>query len=328
MQAEADPKLIVYFGGQYMPLGEAKVGILTHALHYGTGVFEGIRAHWDAAAQELYLMRPVEHFERWKQNCGILRIHVPLGAEALAEIAVELMRRNKFETNVYIRPLAYKSAERVGVSPDGQDAFAIVALPFGEYLHAEKGIHAGVSSWRRLEDNAIPARAKICGAYVNSALASDEARQNGFDEAIFLNESGHVAEGSTCNLFMVRHGKLITPPVSENVLEGITRDTVMQLAQREMGLPMVERPIDRSELYVCDELFFTGTAVGIAPIVRVDHREVKEGKIGPVTHAMEQLYFDVTRGHMLAYWKWLKPVYQTMTEHEQELISLVGGSAS
>lgn len=328
MQAEADPKLTVYFGGQYMPLGEAKVGILTHALHYGTGVFEGIRAHWDAAAQELFVMRPVEHFERWKRNCGILRIGVPATPEELTAITVELMRRNAFRTNVYIRPLAYKSAERVGVSPDAQDAFAIVALPFGEYLHADKGIHAGVSSWRRIEDNAIPPRAKICGAYVNSALASDEARQSGFDEAILLNESGHVAEGSTCNLFMVRNGELITPPVTENVLEGITRDTVMQLAHREMGVEVVERPIDRSELYVCDELFFTGTAVGIAPIVRVDHRQVGTGNMGTVTNAVQQLYYDVTRGHMLGYWKWLRPVYESMTQHEQDLISLVGVNAS
>ena len=328
MQAEADPKLTVYFAGQYMSLGEAKVGILTHALHYGTGVFEGIRAHWDAAGKELFVMRPVEHFERWKRNCGILRIEVPASAEELTAITVELMKRNQFHTNVYVRPLAYKSAERVGVSPDGQDAFAIVALPFGDYLHAEKGIHAGVSSWRRIEDNAIPARAKICGAYVNSALASDEARHRGFDEAILLNESGHVAEGSTCNLFMVRNGELITPPVTENVLEGITRDTVMQLAQKELGVQVVQRPIDHSELYVCDELFFTGTAVGIAPIVRVDHRQVGDGTTGTMTNAVKQLYYDVTRGHMLAYWKWLQPVYESMTQHEQDLISLVGVNAS
>ena len=276
MQADADPNLIVYFGGEYMPLREARVGILTHALHYGTGVFEGIRAHWDETQQELFLLRIHEHFERWRQNCGILRIDLPVSTEELCAITVELVRRNVFRTNVYIRPLAYKSAERIGVSPDDQNAFAIVALPFGEYLHAENGLHAGVSSWRRIEDNAIPARGKICGAYVNSALASDEAHRCGFDEAILLNEGGHVAEGATCNIFMVRNGKLITPPVHENVLEGITRDSVMELARHELGLEVLERPIDRSELYICDELFFTGTAVGIAPIVRVDHRPVKE----------------------------------------------------
>jgi branched-chain amino acid aminotransferase len=236
------------------------------------------------------------------------------------------MRRNRFETNVYVRPLAYKSAERVGVSPDDQDAFAIIALPFGEYLPADKGIHAGVSSWRRIEDNAIPARAKICGAYVNSALASDEARQSGFDEAILLNESGHVAEGSTCNVFMVRKGALITPPVHENVLEGITRDTVMRLAEQELGLLVIERPIDRSELYICDELFFTGTAVGLAPVVRVDHRPVKDGTIGAITREVQQLYFDATRGHLDRYRKWLVPVYQHR-ESEPDAVSLAEAHA-
>ena len=161
MKADGDPNLIVYFNGQYMPLGETRVGILTHALHYGTGVFEGIRAHWDEVQQELFIMRPQEHYERWKQNCGILRIEVQPTPQQLCDITVELMRRNAFKTNVYVRPLAYKSAERVGVSPDDENAFAVVALPFGDYLHAEKGLHAGVSSWRRIEDNAIPARAKI-----------------------------------------------------------------------------------------------------------------------------------------------------------------------
>ncbi len=313
MRADGDPNLTVYFGGEYVRLGDAKVGILTHALHYGTGVFEGIRAHWDENARELYLLRAREHYERWKRNCGILRINVP-GAEELCAITLELMRRNGFKTNVYVRPLAYKSAERVGVSPDDEDAFSLIALPFGDYLHAEKGLHAGVSSWRRVEDNAIPARAKICGAYVNSALASDEARRCGFDEAIFLNESGHVAEGATCNIFMMRRGKLITPPVTENVLEGITRESVMELAHAELGLKIVERPIDRSELYVCDELFFTGTAVGVAPIVRVDHRGVGDGEIGATTRKVQQLYFDATHGHLKDYRKWLTPVYHVGTE--------------
>jgi branched-chain amino acid aminotransferase len=241
----------------------------------------------------------------------------------LCNITLELMQRNAFRTNVYVRPLAYKSAERVGVIPDDQDEFALIALPFGDYLHRDEGLHAGVSSWRRIEDNAIPARAKICGAYVNSALASDEARHCGFDEAILLNESGHVAEGSTCNIFMVRKGKLITPPVTENVLEGITRDSVTELAQRELGLRVVERPIDRSELYVCDELFFTGTAVGIAPIARVDHRPVREGKIGAVTREVQQLYFDATRGHLRTYWKWLVPVYQSQMTQKQDATSPV-----
>ena len=314
MKADADPNLIVYFGGQYVPLREARVGILTHALHYGTGVFEGIRAHWDERTQELFVLRPLEHYERWKRNCGILRIEVPFSPEELCAITVELMRRNQLNTNVYVRPLAYKCAERVGVSPDDQDSIAIVALPFGEYLHAEKGLHAGVSSWRRIDDNAIPARGKICGAYVNSALASDDVRRSGFDEAIFLNENGHVAEGASSNIFMVRKGRLITPPVTDNILEGITRDTVMELASRELGVETVERSIDRSELYVCDELFLTGTAVGLGPVVRVDHRPVNDAAVGPITRRLLQLYFDATRGHLTSYRKWLVPVYGATQE--------------
>lgn len=328
MRADADQNLIVYFGGQYMPLSEVRVGILTHALHYGTGVFEGLRAHWDEPQHELFVLRAQEHYERWKQNCGILRIAVPASPEELARITVELMRRNHFQTNVYVRPIAYKCAERIGVCTDDQDAWAVIALPFGEYLHAEKGLHAGVSSWRRIEDNAIPARAKICGAYVNSALASDDARRSGFDEAIFLNESGHVAEGATCNIFMVRKGKLITPPATENVLEGITRDSIMELARRELGLQVVERPIDRSELYVCEELFLSGTAVGIAPVVRVDHRPVKDGAVGAVVRQLQQAYFDATHGHSTAYRKWLLPVYNPQTETPADAVRLAETSVA
>jgi branched-chain amino acid aminotransferase len=293
-----------------MRLGEAKVGILTHALHYGTGVFEGIRGHWNGAQQQLYVLRAAEHYERWRSNCGILRIAVPLSPKQLTEITLELMRRNRFETNVYVRPLAYKSAERIGVVPDDQDSYAIIALPFGEYLHSANGLHAGISSWRRIEDNAIPARGKICGAYANSALASDEARRGGFDEAILLNDDGHVAEGATCNLFIVRDRRLITPPVCDNVLEGITRNSVIQLARRDMRLEVVERSIDHSELFVCDEAFFTGTAVGIAPIVRINHRPIRDGAIGPVSRGIQQLYTDAVHGRLRDYREWLTPVYE------------------
>ena len=236
---------------------------------------------------------------------------MPPSAAALCEITKELIRRNAFQTKLYVRPLAYKSAERVGVLPDGQDSFAVIAMPFGEYLHSQQGLHAGVSTWRRVEDNAIPGRAKICGAYVNSALASDDARRNGFDEAIFLTEAGQVAEGATCNIFMVRNGKLVTPPGTENILEGITRDSVMELARRELNLEVVERPIDRSELYLCDELFFTGTAVEIAPIVRVDHRPVGSASVGAIAAGLRRLYLEAAQGRLAAYRKWLVPVYQT-----------------
>lgn len=310
MQAEVNQDTIVFFDKHYVPLRDARVSILTHALHYGTGVFDGIRGYWDSKQSELFLMRPRDHYARWKTNCGILHIDVPLAVDELCQITVELTRRNHFRSDIYIRPLAYKSAARIGVNPDDRDALAIMALPFGVYLDSSRGLHAGVVSWRRIEDNAIPARAKICGAYVNSALAGDEARRNGFDEAILLTESGHVAEGATCNIFLVRNGKLITPPGSDNILEGLTRDAVMHLARRELHLEVIERPVGRSELYTCDELFFTGTAVEIAPVVNVDHRPVGTGAIGRITAALRGLYFEAAHGRLAPYRDWLLPVYR------------------
>jgi len=310
MASQLNQDLIVYFNGRFVPLHEARVGILTHALHYGTGVFEGIRAYWEPEQEELFLVRPLEHYARWKLNCQMLYINLLFSAPGLVELTAELVRRNKFQTNLYIRPLAYKSAERIGVHPDEQNAFAIVALPFGDYIDSRKGLHAGVTSWRRIEDNAIPGRAKICGAYVNSALAGDEARRNGFDEAIFLTEGGHVAEGAACNIFLVRDNRLLTPPVTENILEGITRASVIELARKELGIEVVERRVDRSELYICDELFFTGTAVEVAPITQVDHRPVGSAKIGPVTDRLRRLYADATRGRLETYRHWVFPVYQ------------------
>lgn len=314
MMNPVDPETIVLFDNRLVPFCEARVSILTHALNYGTGVFEGIRGYWDEQRRELFLLRPQAHYQRWKRNCGFLRIGVPKSATELSAITADLIRRNRFQRDVYVRPLAYKSAERIGIAPDDQDAFAIVALPFGAYLDSSKGLHAGVVSWRRIEDNAIPGRGKICGAYVNSVLASDEARRNGFDEAIFLTEAGHVAEGASCNIFLVRQGKLITPPGTENILEGITRDCVMELARKELHLEVIERPVDRSELYLCDEVFFTGTAVEVGPVIRVDHRPVGAGEIGPVTTELRHLYVQATRGRLQAYRNWLTPVYQTVAE--------------
>jgi branched-chain amino acid aminotransferase len=305
------PDTIVFFENRVTTLSEARVGILTHALNYGTGVFEGVRGYWNEPENQLFLMRPREHFERWKQNCGILRIEVPPSAAELSEITAGLARRNGYRCDIYVRPLAYKSAERIGLHMDGQNAFAIVAMPVSAYLDSSKGLHAGVTSWRRVEDNAIPGRGKICGSYVNGALASDEARRNGFDEAILLTEAGHVAEAASSNIFLVRHGKLITPPASENILEGITRDSVMELARQELRLEVIERPVDRSELYVCDEMFFTGTMVEVAPVIRVDHRPVGSGEIGPVTAELRHRYSQAAHGRLEAYRHWLMPVYES-----------------
>ncbi len=310
MKAETpDQKTVVWFKNRFVPLGEANVNILTHALNYGTGVFEGIRGYYDDPQGELFLVRLREHFERWKRNCGVIRIDVPPRVEELCDITLELCRRNDFRTNVYVRPLAYKASARIGVHADDNDAYAVVVVPFGLYFGARRGLKAAVVSWRRIEENAIPARAKISGAYVNSVLAGDEARRNGYDEAILLTESGQVAEGSTCNLFMVRNDKLITPPVTDNILEGITRASVIELARNELGIEVVERPIGRTELYMCDEVFFTGTAVEIAPIVQVDQRPVGTGEIGPITDGIQSAYVAATRGRLRAYQSWLTPAY-------------------
>jgi len=315
MKSEApNPNTIVWFQDRFVRLAEANVNILTHALNYGTGVFEGIRGYYDDRARDIFLMRAPEHYERWKQNCGILRIKVPRSTVELCEITAELCRRNGFESHVYVRPLAYKASARIGVAPDENDAYAITALPFGQYFEKNQGLKAGVVSWRRIDDTMIPGRAKICGAYVNSVLAGDEARHNGHDEAIFLTQDGHVAEGSACNIFMVRAGKLVTPPLTDNILEGITRASVMELARKEMKIEVVERSIDRSELYTCDEVFFAGTAAEIVPVTDVDHRPVGNGQMGPVTEALRGLYTEATRGRLATYRNWLFPVYGSILE--------------
>lgn len=303
MSKHDDP--IIFFNDRYIPLSEAKVSILTHALHYGTGVFEGIRGYWSKEHHDLFLFRPDDHYQRWKKNCGLLRIDIALTASELTEMTIELIRRNGFESDIYVRPLAYRSSPRIGVHPDDQYALTLIGLPFGVYLESTEGVHAGITSWRRIEDNAIPARGKICGAYVNSVLASDDARRTGYDEAIFLNEAGHVVEGSSCNIFIVRNRKLITPPPSDNILEGITRETVMDLARNELGLTVEERSIDRSELYIADEAFFTGTAVEVAPIVKVDHRLVGDGHVGDISRTLRRLFYQAARGEMVRYYHWL-----------------------
>jgi branched-chain amino acid aminotransferase len=306
--------VLVYFEGGIRPLGDARISILTHALHYGTGVFEGIRGYWCTEAKDLFLVSADDHYRRWKANCRILEIDPPKTAQELTEITAELIRLNHFETDVYVRPLAYTSTPRIGVRPDGHASFSIVTVPFGVYMDSSEGLHAGVVSWRRLEDQAIPCRAKITGAYVNSVLATTEAHRHGYDEAILLNENGHVAEGATCNLFLVRDGKLITPPPSDNILEGLTRRAVMELARRELHLEVLERSIDRTELYMAEELFFTGTAMEIAPITRVDHHAVGCGNIGFVTGKLREIYTEATRGRIVDYQHWLTPVYQPVLE--------------
>jgi branched-chain amino acid aminotransferase len=299
-----------FFEGQFVPIEEAKVSIMTHAFNYGTGCFEGIRAYWNEDEEQLLVFRMQEHYERFHRSCRILNIELPYSAEQLGEITIELLHKEEARTDTYIRPLAYKATEGIGVRlHDLKDEFAVFAVPFGKYIEKEEGARVCVSSWRRISDNAVPARAKITGAYVNSAFSKTEALLNGFDEAIVLNQDGHISEGSAENLFLVREGKLITPPVTANILEGITRATIMQFAHEQFGLETVERPIDRTELYVAEEAFFCGTGVQVAAIASIDRRPVGTGKIGPITRKIRDYYFDIVKGKVEAYRHWCTPVY-------------------
>jgi branched-chain amino acid aminotransferase len=300
-----------FFDGQFVRIEEAKVSIMTHALNYGTGCFEGIRAYWNDEEQQLYIFRVAEHYTRLHNSCRILLIDLPYTVERLGDLTVELLRREGFREDTYIRPLAYKSQEGIGVRLKGvTDSFSMFAMPFGKYIEREEGAKACVSSWRRIYDTALPARAKCTGAYINSALCKTEAEINGFDEAIVLTRGGSVSEGSAENFFMVRDGVLITPGVTSDILEGITRQTVMQLARDELHIPVRERTIDRTELYVCDEAFFCGTGVQIVAIASIDHRPVGTGRIGPITKQLRRMYFDIVRGKVAKYRHWCTPVYE------------------
>jgi branched-chain amino acid aminotransferase len=299
-----------YFQKQFMPLGKARMGILTHALHYGTACFEGIRGNWNAKQEQLFIFRAKEHFERLHQSCRILRVKLPYSVKELCDLAVKLVADSGYHEDVYIRPLAYKSSERVGVRlHDIEDDFLMIVLTLAAYLDAEKGVRCCISSWRRVDDTMIPARGKITGIYVNSALAKSEAIERGFDEAIFLTHDGHVSEGSGENIFIVLNNKLITPPSTDNILMGITRDTVIQLARNELGIETIERSIDRSELYVAEEAFFTGTAAHVTPIIEVDERPIGNGKIGKIAKKLQQLYFQIIQGNNSKYREWCIPVY-------------------
>ncbi len=299
------PTPYALFQGEYVPLSDAKVSIMTHALHYGTGVFEGIRGNWNEEKGAIYIFRLREHYERLLTGCRLLMIDIPYSLEDLCNITVELVERCGFTEDLYIRPLAYKSAEKVAnlKLQELENDFCLLAVPFGSYLGSDV-LRCCTSSWRRVDDSMIPARFKISGIYVNSILAKTEATLAGFDEAIILNQDGHVCEGSGENFFLVVDERLYTPPIEDNVLPGITRNTVMQLAQSDLGLEVVERHIDRSQIYVADECFLTGTAAHLTPVVEVDSRKVGDGLVGPISAKLQKMYFDVVVGRNPKYIHW------------------------
>ena len=308
--AQATTDLWAFFRGEFVPLRDANINVMTHGFNYGTAVFEGVRAYWNPDEEQLFALELLAHYRRIKSSARLLLMEVRQSPEELADLTVELLRRDGLREDMYVRPIIYKSSETIGVRLHNLDAeITIFAVPFGQYIDTEGGIRAQVSTWRRTDDNAIPARGKITGAYVNGALAKSEAQLNGFDEAIVLTADGHVSEGSAENLFMVKGGVLITPAVTDNILEGITRRRLLEIARDELGIATSERSIDRTELYTADEVFLCGTGAQISPVIEIDRRPVGGGRPGPITKDLSRIYFDAVRGRLPAYRDWLTPVY-------------------
>ena len=299
-----------YFQGAIVPYERAKISVLTHALNYGTAAFGGLRGYWNEEKGQLFVFRPNDHFRRLLNSAKLLHMHFDHTPESLTEVTLELLRVEGHRQDVYIRPLVYKADEVIGVRlHDLTDAISIVSMPFGLYVKKDTNAHLTVSSWRRIDDNVIPARGKISGAYANSALIKTDAALSGFDDALVLNQNGHVSEGSAMNVFMLRDGILVTPPISDNVLEGITRRSVIHFARKVLDLPVQERPIDRTELFICEEVFLTGTAAQLTAVTQIDHRLVGDGVMGPVTSRLRQVFNDVVRGNDPVFSNWAVPVY-------------------
>ena len=297
-----------FFEGKIVPIEEAKVSIATHALQYGTGVFGGIRGYLDQDGATINIFRLHDHFTRFTQSAGLLKIRLPRDVQGLCDLAVELTKRNAPKSNVYFRPYAYKAGLDLGPTlTNVDDGFAVYMLPLNDYYSGNHGLSVMVSSWSRISDNAIPARGKVSGAYINSAMTRDEAENYGFDDAILLNSRGKVSEGSGCNLMLARRGTLITPPVTADILEGITRRSLLQLA-RDLGVEVEEREVDRTELYMADEMFFCGTGVQIMPVTQVDRRPVGDGEPGDITTALREKFFAIVKGQEPAYRDWLTQV--------------------
>jgi branched-chain amino acid aminotransferase len=300
--------LTCYFEGQFVQLKDAKISIMTHAFMYGTATFEGIRAYWNEDQGRLYGLKVREHVERIRQSCRILLMKDVPSVDELTRLILETVRRNGFREDVYIRPSFYKSTKAIGVRlHDLDNELCIVTLPFGNYIDTANGVRLMTSSWRRNADEALPARGKITGGYVNMAFQKSEAELNGFDEAVVLTAGGHVNESSAANIFVIRDGVALTPPVSDDLLEGVTRKALVELMTNE-GIPTAERSIDRSELYVADEIFVCGTGVQVSPVIEVDHRPVGSGEVGPIGRLVRDRYFDAVRGNLPAYKHWLTPI--------------------
>jgi branched-chain amino acid aminotransferase len=301
-------ELVAYFEGEYVALRDANVSIMTHAFMYGTAVFEGIRAYWNEDQGVLYGLKLREHMERIRRNAGILLMHELPPVDELVRIVVETVRRNGFREDAYIRPCYYKSGSAIGVRLHNlPHQLTVLALPFGNYVDTENGLRMMTSTWRRNADDALPARGKIVGGYVNMAFQKSEAELNGFDEALVLTPDGHASEASAANMFVVRDGVLLTPPVSDDILEGVTRKAILELAE-VFGIPTELRSIDRSEIYVANEMFLCGTGVQLAPVIELDHRPIADAAIGPITKQLHEAYYAAVRGRDSRFAHWLTPI--------------------
>ena len=309
---------LAFFEGKVVPLEEAKIGVVTHAFNYGTGVFEGIRGNWNPEQEQLFLFRVREHYARLLRSCTMLNIKLPYSLDDFERITLDLVEKCDFREDIYVRPLAYKSSNVVGLRVhDLEDDFLIYIVPFGNYLDPDAGIRCTFSSWTRIQDSVVPPSAKVTGMYVANSLAKSEAVWRGYDEAILLTQDGNVSEGSGENIFLIKDGVLSTPRQEDGILAGITRDTVTELAQNVLGLKVVERQIPKTDVYVADEFFMTGTAAHVTPVLEVDGRLIGDGAVGPVTREIQRLYFDVVKGETEAYSHWLTPATRAAATAQQ-----------
>lgn len=298
-----------FLNGKTVEAEKAMIPVRTHAFLYGTAVFEGIRAYWNEEEKQLYVFRAPEHYERLLRSAKIMYMNSPYTVEEYCKITKDLLKKNNYKQDAYMRPNLYKAAQKVGPGLyDNEDRFMLITNKMGDYIDTSKGLKVCVSSWRRNSDNAIPPRAKVAGSYANAALIKTDAHNAGFDDAVVLDEAGQVTEGSAMNLFLVQNGKLVTTMKTDNILVGVTRNTVIELA-KDLGIETEERAIDRTELYISDEAFYCGTGAQISPIVSVDNRDLGDGKVGPISKELQKLYFDVVRGKVAKYKHWCMPVY-------------------
>ncbi|MEW6028096.1 MAG: branched-chain amino acid transaminase [Chloroflexota bacterium] len=295
----------VFFEGKIVPFSEAKISIATHAFLYGTAVFGGVRGYWNEEQKRLFVFRPWDHYRRLLHSARMFRMSIDYDEEGLIQLTLDLLRTDNWQRDVYLRPTIYKADQGIGVRlHDLRDEFSILVLPFDKYVKNDTDAHVTFSSWRRIDDNVIPARGKVAGAYANSALIKSDAVLAGFDEALVLDQNGHVSEGSAMNVFMMRNDVLVTPPVTDNILEGITRRSIIELARNELGLEVVERSIDRTEVFIAEEVFLTGTAAQVTAVTKVDHRPVGTGQMGPVTTKLRTMFDEILRGRNPKYAKW------------------------